>query len=98
MSAGHVCPNRYCGQKITQHTTKHNTSISQYANIDYSMNIWPNAMKIKLDNDHVIGYGSYMELFFIKHFAWEVGASGDGMSLYSTFARYPSVKRRGRDE
>ena len=38
-------PSGYCLEKHTQHTTKHNTTISQYADIDYSMVIWLNASK-----------------------------------------------------
>jgi hypothetical protein len=77
-----VGPSGYCRQEITQHTIKHNTSISQYADTDYSMVIWPIASKIKLDRDHVVVYVSYMDLFFMKHCACEVGASDDGMSHY----------------
>ena len=88
----------YCRQKITQHTTKHNSFISQYADIDYSMVIRPIASKIEVDRDHVIVYVSYMDHCFVKLSACEVGASGDSMSHYSTFARYRSGKMSARHE
>ena len=34
----------------------------------------------------------------MKHCACEIGASGDGVSHYSTFARYRSGKMSARDE
>jgi hypothetical protein len=56
------------------------------------------AGRCKAGDHHVNVYGSYMGHCFMKHCACEVGTSSDGMSHYSTFARYCSGKMCARDE